>query len=123
VEGVLESEACASALTNPPDRTDVRVIATTWHPVFRLPTQTTERAPSNTRSRRWRNDGEGNLMRRTITAPRDDGSATTISRTVGMDLGHAGPVATATDPTARSRRTAITPDDDPDVGRRGNLRA
>jgi RHS repeat-associated protein len=121
VEGLLEAEGCGAALASPPARADVRRIATSWHPGYRLPVQVVEPAPGGIRTTSHAYDGSGNLTQKTITAPRNDGTGGTIARTWSWTYGTLGRVATATDPNGNVTTYRYHADDDPDPGKRGNL--
>lgn len=92
-----------------------RTIATSWHPTFRAPVQVTE--PGRTTSFTY--DGSGNVLSRTV---RDAASGATRTVTFTYDargrvLSEDGPRTDVADVTTY----AYYPDDDADVGRRGNL--
>ena len=121
VEGILAAESCSAVLTTPPNRPDVRKVSTTWHASFRLPATLAEPAPGGTRTTTFSYDAAGNLTQKAIVAPRNDGTAATVTRTWSWTYGTLGRVATATDPNGRVTSYAYFPDNDANLGNRGNL--
>ncbi len=123
VEGLLAAESCTTALTTPPARPDVRKTTTTWHASFRLPLVLTEPADggSGVRTTTHTYDGSGNLTQKTIVAPKNDGTSATVTRTWKWTYGPYGRVLTATDPNLKVTTTTYHADNDPDLGKRGNV--
>ena len=123
VEGLLAGEACATALTTPPNRPDVRRVTTTWHPTLRLPATLVEPAAGGTRTTTFTYDAAGNLTQKTIVAPKNDGSGATLTRTWAWTYGTLGRVLTATDPNGWVTTYAWYADNDPALGRRGQVQS
>ena len=98
-----------------------RTIATQWHPVYRLPAQVTEPAAGGTRTTTFTYDATGNLTRKSIVAPKNDGTDATVTRATSWTYGTLGRVATATDPDGNVTTYSYYADDDPDSGKRGNV--
>ena len=98
-----------------------RTVTTQWHPKYRLPTQITEPAPGGTKTTTFAYDSSGNLLAKTIVAPRNDGSGLTTSRTWAWTYATLGRTLTATDPNGKTTTFAYYSDSDANVGRRGNL--
>ncbi len=122
VEGLLAGESCTTALGSPPARPDVRKITTTWHATYRLPLVVTEPAAGGTGVRTTTHTYvAGNLTQKSITGPKNDGTGATTTRTWKWSYGSLGRVLTATDPNNRVTTTTYYADDDPDLGRRGNV--
>jgi RHS repeat-associated protein len=121
VEGLTSEESCTTSLATPPDRPDVRKITTTWHATWRLPATIVESAPGGTKSTAFTYDANGNLTQRKNTAPRNDGTAATITRVWKWTYGTYGRVLTATDPNNKVTTTTYHPDADPDFGKRGQV--
>jgi YD repeat-containing protein len=138
VEGVAAGADCATALTSPPSGS--RVISTQWHPDWRFETKIAEPnkittvtyngqgatcAPSTvlvdgkppavvcSKSERATTDSTGSLG----FSAGLSGSARTWSYTYTTF----GRVLTATDPNGKVTTTTYYADDDPDLGRRGNV--
>jgi YD repeat-containing protein len=121
VEGLLVSESCSAALASPPGRPDVRWVNTAWHATFRLPTTITEPVAGGTRTTSFSYDGSGNLLQKTITGPKNDGSGAAISRTWIWTYTTLGRVETAKDPNNNATTYAYHADNDPNLGKRGQL--
>jgi len=98
-----------------------RQIATTWHPTYRLPATITEAAPGGTKTTTFLYDTSGNLLQKSIVAPKNDGTGNTITRAWNWTYGTLGRVLTATDPDAHTTTTTYYTDNDPDLGKRGNV--
>ena len=114
VEGLLASEVCATALTTPPNRADVRKTTTTWHATYRLPLQIIEPAAAvtlgaatsaGTRITDFTYDAAGNMLTRKTTAPKNDGSGTTDIRTHAYTYNALGQVLTAKDALNKTTTT------------------
>jgi len=121
LEGATSAENCTTVLATPPNRPDVRKIATTWHSTWRLPATITEPAPGGTKTTTFTYDGSGSLTQKSITAPKNDGSGATITRTWNWTYGTLGRVLTATDPNGKVTTTTYHSDTDPDLGKRGQV--
>jgi YD repeat-containing protein len=122
VEGVLTGEACATVLGSPPNRADVRTVLTSWHPTYRLPATITEPAPEGTKTTVFTYDpGTGDLLQKAITAPANDGTGHSITRTWQWTYFSFGRVHTATDPNGKITTTSYY-DNDPDIGKNGNTK-
>ena len=98
-----------------------RTVTTQWHPIYRLPTQIMEPAPGGTRTTTFAYDSSGNLLAKTIVAPRNDGSGLTTSRTWRWTYGTFGRPLTTTDPNGKMTTFTYYSDADANVGKRGNL--
>lgn len=98
-----------------------RTVTTRWHPTYRLPTQITEPAPGGTRTTTFTYDSSGNLLTKTIIAPRNDGTGLTTSRSWAWTYGTFGRTLTETDANGKITTFTYYPDSDANVGRRGNL--
>ena len=112
---VARTEAAATALA--------RTIATQWHPVYRFPSRITAPSPvagSNVVTD-FVYDAQGNLTRKTVTGPKNDGTGATVSRTWSWTYTTFGRMAAATDPNNNVTTSTYYADDDPDVGKRGNI--
>ena len=101
--------------------TQQRAVTTQWHPTFRLPTQITEPAPGGTRTTTFTYDSSGNLLTKSILAPKNDGTGLTITRTWSWTYGSFGRTLTATDPNLKTTTYTYNSDSDPGPGKRGNL--
>jgi YD repeat-containing protein len=121
LEGALPSESCATVLATPPSRPDVRKMTTTWNASYRLPATIVEPAPGGTKTTNFTYDGSGNLTQKSITAPANDGTGNTISRTWNWTYASLGRVLTAADPDHKTTTTTYYTDNDPDLGKRGNV--
>ena len=121
LEGATSAEDCTTVLETPPDRPDVRKVTTTWHATWRQPASIVEPAPGGTKTTAFTYDASGNLTQRKITAPKNDDTSTSITRTWKWSYGSYGRVLTATDPNNKVTTTGYHPDDDPDTGRRGQV--
>ncbi|MFO1323217.1 MAG: hypothetical protein U1F15_04050 [Burkholderiales bacterium] len=121
VEGLYANETCSTALASPPNRPDVRKVTTTWHATFRLPATTVEPAPGGSRTTTFTYDTSGNLAQKSIVAPKNDGTGSTVTRTSSWTYGTLGRVATATDPNGRVTTYAYNADNDANLGKRGNV--
>jgi len=121
LEGALSTESCSTVLATPPNRPDVRKATTTWNAKWRLPATMTEPAPGGTKKTTFTYDASGNLTQKSITAPKNDGSGTNITRARGWTYGTLGRVATATDPDNNVTTYGYYGDTDPKLGQSGNL--
>ncbi len=121
LDGATSAENCTTVLATPPNRPDVRKVTTTWHPTWRLPATITEPAPGGTKTTTFTYDASGNLTQKSIAAPKNDGSGTTITRTWSWTYGTLGRVLTATDPNGKVTTTTWHSDSDPDLGKRGQV--
>ncbi len=121
LEGASSAEVCSAVLASPPNRPDVRKVTTTWHATWRLPATIVEPAPGGTKTTAFTYDASGNLTQKRITAPKNDGTATTITRTWKWTYGTFGRVLTATDPNNKVTTTTYHSDTDPDLGKRGQI--
>jgi len=121
LEGATSAENCTTVLATPPNRPDVRKVTTTWHPTWRLPATIAEPAPGGTKTTTFTYDASGNLTQKTIVAPKNDGTAATITRTWSWTYGTLGRVLTATDPNGKVTTTTYHVDTDPDLGKRGQV--
>ncbi|MEP7182350.1 MAG: RHS repeat-associated core domain-containing protein [Betaproteobacteria bacterium] len=121
VEGLTAAEDCLASLASPPNRADVRKVTTTWHSTFRLPATVTEPAPGGSKTTALTYDASGNLLQKVITAPANDGSGTTITRSWTWTYASRGRVLTATDPIGKVTSTTYYADNDADLGKRGNV--
>ena len=121
LEGATSAESCTTVLATPPNRPDVRKITTTWNATWRLPATIAEPAPGGTKTTTFTYDASGNLIQKSITAPKNDGSGTTIARAWNWTYTTYGRVLTATDPNGRVTTTTYHPDGDPDMGKRGQV--
>ena len=112
---VSRTEAAGTALA--------RTIATEWHPTYRLPTRITAPSPvaGGNVVTDLIHDARGNLIRKTITGPKNDGTAATASRAWSWTYATFGRVAAATDPNDNVTAYTYYADDDPDIGKRGNM--
>jgi RHS repeat-associated protein len=120
LEGALSTETCSTVLTTPPNRPDVRKVTTTWNATYRLPATITEPAPGGTKTTTFTYDASGNLTQKSITAPKNDGTSNTITRTWNWTNITLGRVLTATDPNGKVTAYAYYSDSDTDLGKRGN---
>ena len=123
VEGLLAAENCTTSLAAPPSRPDVRKITTTWHATFRLPTTITEPVAGGSRVTTLTYDASGNLLQKSIVAPKNDGTSATVTRTTLWTYATRGRVLTATDPNNRVTTYAYYADNDANYGKRGNLQS
>lgn len=121
LEGALSSETCSTALASPPNRPDVRKITTTWNATYRLPATIIDPAPGGSRTTTFTYDASGNLTQRSTTAPANDGSGNTVTRTWNWTYTTLGRVLTATDPDNHPTTTTYYADNDADLGKRGNV--
>ena len=121
IEGLGAAESCSTALATPPSRPDVRKVSTAWHPTLRLPATLVEPAPVGTRTTSFTYDAAGNLVRKSIVAPKNDGTSATIARAWSWTYGTFGRVLTATDPNGMVTTTTYHSDADVDPGRRGQV--
>jgi RHS repeat-associated protein len=80
-----------------------------------------EPAPGGTKTTAFTYDASGNLTQKKITAPRNDGTSTTMTRTWKWTYGSFGRVLTATDPNNKVTTTTYHTDSDPDLGKRGQI--
>jgi YD repeat-containing protein len=101
-----------------------RTIRTTWHPTYRLPTGTAEPLKITTLSY----DANGNLLSK-VEQPTSDSNgsqgfgaaANGAARTWSWTYTTYGRKTRATDPLGNVTSYTYHPDDDPDLGKRGNL--
>lgn len=121
LEGATSVENCTTVLATPPNRPDVRKVTTTWHSTWRLPATITEPAPGGTKTTTFAYDGSGNLTQKSITAPKNDGTGATITRTWSWTYGTLGRVLTATDPNGKVTTMTYHSDSDTDLGKRGQI--
>jgi YD repeat-containing protein len=138
VEGVAASVDCATAFSSPP--TGARVISTQWHPDWRLETRIAE--PNKITAVTYNGQGascapstvlvDGKppavLCAKSEQATTDATGAlgfgaglTGTARTWSYTYATYGRVLSATDPNGKTTTTTYYPDDDPDLGRRGNV--
>ncbi len=138
VEGLTAAAVCSTALSSPP--TGARVITTQWHPDWRLETRIAE--PKKLTTITYNGQGatcapstvlvDGKppavICTRTEQATTDEtgasGFAATVTgtaRTWRYTYTTYGRVLTATDPNNRVTTTSYHPDNDPDLGKRGNV--
>jgi RHS repeat-associated protein len=120
LEGALSSETCSTVLAVPPNRPDVRKITTTWNATYRLPATITEPAPGGTKATTFTYTS-GNLTQKSITAPKNDGTSNTITRTLNWTYTTLGRMLTATDPNGKVSTYTYFSDTNPDLGKRGNV--
>ena len=135
VDGVVE---CSTALSSPP--AGARVITTEWHPTWPLRTRIAEPNKVTALVYNGQNascapgsvlvDGKpaAVVCSRTEQATTDDTGATGFgagldgpARTWAYTYAAYGRVLTATDPNGKTAITTYYPDDDPNLGRRGNV--
>jgi len=138
VEGVPDSAVCSSAMSSPP--AGARVTHTQWHPDWPLVVRTAE--PKKIATFVYNGHGatcapntvliEGRppavICSYTEQATTDETGAAGFSaspvgspRTWTYTYATYGRVLTATDPNGKTSYTTYYPDDDPDLGRRGNV--
>lgn len=138
IEGVTGSVDCAAVLSSPP--TGARVISTEWHPDWRLETKIAE--PKKLTTITYNGQGatcapstvlvDGKppavMCSRTEQATTDESGAsgfaattTGNARTWRYTYTTYGRVLTATDPNNRTTTTSYHPDNDADLGKRGNV--
>ena len=138
VEGVTAAAVCSTALSSPP--TGARLISTQWHPDWRLETRIAE--PKKLTTITYNGQGatcapstvlvDGKppavICTRTEQATTDEtgaaGFAATVTgtaRTWRYTYTTYGRVLTATDPNNRVTTTSYHPDNDADLGKRGNV--
>ncbi len=122
VDGILSTETCATVLTTPPIRPDVRKVTTTWNANWRLPATIVEPAPGGTKTTTFTYDASGNRTQKSTVAPKNDGTANTVTRTWNWTYGTLGRVATATDPNGKVTTYAYYADNDANLGKRGNVK-
>lgn len=96
-----------------------RTITTTWHPTFRLPVTIVEPAAGGSKTTTFAYDSSGDLLQKTITAPKNDGTGGSISRVWSWTYGSLGRVLTATDPDNNTTTYTYYSDTDPNLGERG----
>ena len=121
LEGALSTETCSAVLAAPPNRPDVRKTTTTWNATYRLPAAMVEPAPGGSKTTTFTYDVSGNLTQRSAIAPANDGSGNTVTRTWNWTYTSLGRVLTATDPDSHTTTTTYYADNDPDLGKRGNV--
>ena len=138
VEGVAGSGYCSSALASPP--TGSRVISTQWHPDWRLPTRSAE--PNRITTIVYNGQGASCAPSTVlvdgkppaVVCSRSEQATTDATGALGFGAGLTGTartwtytyttygrVLTATDPNGKTTTTTYYADDDPDLGRRGNV--
>jgi YD repeat-containing protein len=138
VEGVSGTGSCPAALTSP--SAGARVISTQWHPDWRLETKIAE--PNKLTTVVYNGQGatcapstvlvDGKppavVCSRTEQATTDASGAlgfaaglTGTARTWSYTYTTYGRVLSATDPNGKTTTTTYYPDDDPEMGRRGNV--
>ena len=138
VEGVSGSSVCSTALSSPP--TGSRVISTQWHPDWRLETRIAE--PKKLTTITYNGQGascapstllvDGKppavICTRTEQGTTDETGAagfsatmTGAARTWRYTYTTYGRVLTATDPNNRTTTTSYHPDNDANLGKRGNV--
>ncbi len=138
VEGVTAAADCTAALTSPP--TGARVITTEWHPYWRLQTRIAEPKLITTLS--YNDNGatcapadalvDGRriavVCSRSEQATTDESgasaftaTATGIPRIKTFAYGTFGRVLSETDPNNRTTSYTYHPDNDPSIGKRGNI--
>jgi len=98
-----------------------RTTTTTWHATFRLPLVVSEDVEGGTRVTTNTYDAQGNLLQRTTSGPRNDGTGGTVSRTWQWTYDAIGQPLTMTDPNNRTTTHAYYAANDPSPGKRGNL--
>ncbi len=108
-------------LASPPNRPDVRSVTTTWKQLIGLPATIIEPAAGGTKTTTFTYDSLGNLTQKSITAPKNDGSGTNITRAWNWTYGTLGRVLTATDPDNNPTTYAYYSDTDPNLGERGQV--
>ncbi len=89
-----------------------RTISTTWHATYRLPLTITEPAAATTvggtpgtKTTVFTHDASGNVLTKTVTAPKNDGSGTNESRVWTWTYNTLGQVLTAKDPLNNTTTT------------------
>ena len=138
VEGLSSSAVCSTALSTPP--AGARIISTQWHPDWRLETWIAE--PKKLTTITYNGQGatcapstvliDGKppavICSRTEQATTDETGASGFSatptgtaRTWRYTYTTYGRVLTATDPNNRTTSYSYHADDDPDLGKRGNV--
>ena len=138
VETVAGGGICTAALTSPPAGS--RVISTQWHPDWRLETKVAE--PNKITTIVY--NGQGATCAPStvlidgkppaVVCSRSEQATTDATGALGFAAGLTGTpriwtytystygrVLTATDPNGKTTTTSYYPDDDPDMGRRGNV--
>ena len=138
LETISQYADCTSALNNPP--TGSRVISTQWHPDWRLETRIAE--PNKLTTTVY--NGQGATCAPStvlvdgkppaVVCSRSEQATTDATGALGFAAGLTGTprtwsytyttygrVLTATDPNGKTTTTSYYPDDDPDMGRRGNV--
>ena len=138
VEGVAAGADCATALSSPP--TGSRVISTQWHPDWRLETRSAE--PNRITTIVYNGQGASCAPSTVlvdgkppaVVCSRSEQATTDATGALGFGAGLTGTartwtytyttygrVLTATDPNGKTTTTTYYADDDPDLGRRGNV--
>ena len=138
VEGVAQFANCTTSLNSPPAGS--RVISTQWHPDWRLETKIAE--PNKITTIVY--NGQGATCAPStvlvdgkppaVVCSRSEQATTDATGALGFAAGLTGTprtwsytyttygrVLTATDPNGKTTTTSYYPDDDPDMGRRGNV--
>jgi RHS repeat-associated protein len=112
IDGLLSTEDCAASLATPPARPDVRKTSTTWHTTYRLPLTITEPAAAaavggaaGIKTTAFTYDSAGNVLTKKVTAPKNDGTATTDVRTWTWTYNTLGQILTAKDPAGKTTTT------------------
>jgi YD repeat-containing protein len=141
-EGILSTETCSTALVTLPARADVRKVSAQWHAVWRQPTRVAE--PNRLTTNAYNGDGgvycapstalvNGNpigvlctkTVQETTDATGQRGFAAALTGTPRVwqyTYDSFGRVLTATDPNHKTTTTVYYAANDPDLGKRGNVR-
>jgi len=141
-EGILSTETCGTVLATLPSRPDVRKGSTQWHAVWRLPSKVAE--PNRLTTNAYNGDGGmfcapttalvnghpiGVLCSKTVqettdTTGQQDFAATVTGtpRVWQYTYDGFGQVLTATDPNSKTTSNVYYAANDPDPGKRGNVR-
>jgi len=98
-----------------------RTIQTQWNAIWRLPAQIIEPAAGGTKITTFTYDANGNLIQKTITAPKNDGTSATVTRTLQWTYATLGRILSAIDADNNATVYSYYPDNDPDLGKRGNV--
>jgi YD repeat-containing protein len=138
VEGISQWANCTASLSSPPAGS--RVITTQWHPDWRLETRIAE--PNKITTITY--NGQGATCAPStvlvdgkppaVVCSKSEQATTDATGALGFAAGLTGTartwtytyttygrVLTATDPNGKTTTTTYYPDDDPDMGRRGNV--
>lgn len=100
---------------------DQRMTTTTWHPTLRMPATITEPVAGGNRVTTFVYDAAGNLVSRTVTAPRNDGTSGTLTQQWTWTYSSIGQKLTDKDPNNNVTTYTYYPVTDPNPGRRGAL--